>query len=299
MRRRVPGLLSPVLIALACLFAPLGALAGWATYGIGDPARYAAATAPLAADPAVREAVAEAVTSGIMREIRVAPALHAPVRSFTHEAVRSFTRTEAFRTAWGEANRATHAAVMRAVRGDGGGAVTLDVAPVAERVKRQLVRDGVPFAHRIPVGHTRVTVLSAGDLDRLRKGYRVLELTAFWLPSLAAALAVAGVLAAARRRRALFATGVGTALGGAALGLAVAVGRRLTLTDLPPDVSRAAVAAVYDALTVTLRVVTWLLVVVGAAVALGAWLTGRGGRSRRAPAAPVPAPPEEPDRARI
>ncbi|WP_189860148.1 hypothetical protein [Streptomyces poonensis] len=313
MRRRVPGLLSPVLIALACLFAPLGALAGWATYGVGDPARYAAATAPLAADPAVREAVADAVTDGIMREVRVAPALHAPVRSFTYRAVRSFTRTEAFRTAWNEANRATHAAVMRAVRGEGGGPVTLDVAPVAARVKRQLVHDGVPLAHRIPVEHTEVTVLSSGDLDRLRKGYRVLEITAFWLPSLAAALAVAGVLLAAHRRRALFATGIGTALGGALLGLAVAVGRRLTLADLPPDVSRGAAAAVYDALTGTLRVVTWLLVVFGVAVALGAWVTGRHGRGRRAPTEPAPAtapapapapatptpPAEEPGRAPV
>ncbi len=297
--RRVPGVLSPVLIALACLFAPLGALAGWATYGIGDPARYAAATAPLAADPAVRDAVAEAVTTGIMREVRVSPALHGPVRAFTHDAVRSFTRTEAFRTAWNEANRATHAAVMRAVHGDGEGPVTLDVAPVAERVKRQLVRDRVPYAHRIPVGHSEVTVLSARDLDRLRKGYRVLELTAFWLPSLAAALAVAGVLVAAHRRRALFATGLGTALGGALLGLAVAVGRRLTLTGLPPDVSRAAAAAVYDALTGTLRVVTWLLVVLGVAVALGAWVTGHHGRRRRASAGPAPAPAEEPRRAPV
>ncbi len=296
LRRVVPGYLSPVLIALACLFAPLGALAGWATYGIGDPARYAATTAPLAADPAVREAVADAVTEGIMREVRVGPALDGPVRSFTHQAVRSFTRTEAFRMAWGEANRATHAAVMRAVHGDGGGDVTLDVAPVAERVKQQLVRDGVPFAHRIPVGHTEVTVLSSDDLDRLRKGYRVLELTAFWLPSLAATLAVAGVLVAARRRRALFATGVGTALGGALLGVAVALGRRLTLTDLPPDLSRAAAAAVYDALTATLRVVTWLLVVLGAAVALAAWVTGRRGRARQVPVEPLAGPAEEPTR---
>lgn len=295
--RRVRSALSAVLTALACLLAPPGALSAWATYEIGDPARYAAATAPLAADPAVRDAIADEVTAAILREVRVGPSLHGPVRAFTHDAVRSFTHTEAYRAAWDAANRAAHDAVLRAVRGGGEGPVTLDIAPVTEQVKRQLAHEHVPFAHRIPVEHTEITVLSSEDLARLRKGYRVLELTAFWLPSLAVVFAVAGIAVAARRRRALFATGLGTALGGALLGLAVAVGRHLTLADLPSGVSRAAAAAVYDALTATLRVVTWLLVVLGMAVALGAWVTGLHGRHRQTPAEPQPALAQEQTRA--
>ena len=91
----------------------------------------------------------------------------------------------------------------------------------------------------------------------------------------------------------------GTALGGALLSLAVAVGRRLTLTDLPDPVHRPAVGAVYDALTATLRTVSWLLVAVGLAVALTCWLTGRYGRprARRGPAGPVPDPAQQPTRA--
>ncbi len=299
--RRVRSALSAVLTALACLLAPPGALSAWATYEIGDPARYAAATAPLAADPAVRNAIADAVadeiTAAFLREDRVGPPLHGPVRAFAHDAVRSFTRTEAYRAAWDAANRAAHDAVLRAVRGGGEGPVTLDVAPVTAQVKRRLAHDHVPFAHRIPVEHTEITVLSSEDLARLRKGYRVLELTAFWLPSLAVAFAVAGIAVAARRRRALFATGLGTALGGALLGLAVAVGRHMTLADLPSGVSRAAAAAVYNALTATLRVVTWLLVVLGTAVALGAWVTGPHGRQRAAPGEPQAALPQEQTRA--
>ncbi|WP_338059929.1 hypothetical protein, partial [Streptomyces ossamyceticus] len=210
---RARGPLSTALILLACLFAPVGALAAWATYELGDRARYEAVTAPLAADPDVREALADAVATGIMREVRVRPPLREPVRDFTHDAARSFTRTEAFRTAWLTANRAAHDAVLRAVRaksagGSGHGArpVTFDLAPVGERVKRQLARDHVPFAHRIPVAHTEVTVLSAEELVQLRKGYRMLEVAAFWFPVGALVLATVGILIATRRRRAVCAT---------------------------------------------------------------------------------------------
>lgn len=320
MSHRVRGALSSVLIVLAWLLTPVGALAAWATYELADRTRYEAAMAPLATDPAVQEALADAVTDGVLREVRVRPPLRGPVREFTHDAAYSFTETEAFRTAWHMVNRAAHDAVLKAVRqedtggGTGGGgadaggaggpglgeahAVTLDLAPVAERVKRQLVRDHVPFAHHIPVARTEVEVLSATELVHLRKGYRVLEIAAFWLPVGALALAAGGVLVATQRRRAVCATGLGTALGGALLGVAVALGRHLTLADLPPDVSPAAAGAVYDALTATLRTVTWALLLLGTTVAAAAWLTGHLVRHRRASAAPPPAPAEEPTRAR-
>ncbi|MEE1837240.1 hypothetical protein [Streptomyces sp. SP17KL33] len=311
MSHHARGALSAVLTALACLLTPVGALAAWATYELADRTRYEAVMAPLATDPAVREALADAVAAGVLREVRVGPPLRGPVREFTHDAARSFTQTEAFRTAWHMVNRAAHDAVLTAVRAEdteGGGAggpgvggaraVTLDLAPVGERVKRQLVRDHVPFAHRIPVARTEVEVLSAAQLVQLRKGYRVLEIAAFWLPVGALALAAGGVLVATQRRRAVCATGLGAALGGALLGVAVALGRHLTLADLPPDVSPAAAGAVYDALTATLRTVTWGLLLLGTTVAAAAWLTGHLVRHRRASSAPPPAPSEAPTRAR-
>ncbi|WP_328872674.1 hypothetical protein OHT76_22650 [Streptomyces sp. NBC_00287] len=263
--------LSAALIALACLLVPFGALAAWASYGLADTGRYVTAMAPLATDPAVREAVAHTVGDGIVRETGA----EAPMRPFVHDAVRSFTGTDAFRTAWDSGNRAVHDAVLRAVRDGGEGEVRVDLAPVAAEVKARLAADNMPLASRIPVEHTEVAVLPADELDRLRRGFHVLEIAGFWLPVAAAVLAVAGIAVAACRRRAVTATALGTALGGAFLALAVALGRRLTLADLPEDVHRPAAGAVYDALTATLRTVSWLLVAVGLAVALGTWLLTR------------------------
>ncbi|MFE9169171.1 hypothetical protein ACFYNZ_06530 [Streptomyces kebangsaanensis] len=281
MSRRLRSGLSAVLIALSCLLVPLGALSAWAAYGLADTGRYVTTMAPLADDPDVREAVADAVGNGIVREIGHeldAGVLRGTVAPFVHDAVRSFTRTEAFRTAWNEGNRAAHDAVLRALRDDRGkheSPVTVDLAPVTAQVKARLTEEHMPLAGRIPVEHTEVDLLPAQQLDRLQKGFHVLEVAGFWLPVAAVVFAVAGLALAARRRRALTATALGTALGGALLALAVAVGRSVTLADLPAEVSQPAVGAVYDALTATLRTTSWLLVALGLTVAALTWLTRR------------------------
>nr|WP_308288156.1 hypothetical protein [Streptomyces corallincola] len=285
MSPRLRSALSAVLIVLACLLVPFGALAAWAAYGLTDTGRYVTTMAPLAADPAVREAVADTVGDGILRQVDrrtdVRP-VRASVDPFVHDAVRSFTETQAFRLAWDTGNRVTHDAVLRALRGGDGagdateaGAVTIDFAPVAAEVKQQLTRDHVPLAARIPVEHRAVTLLPAGEVSHLRRGYHVLEVAGFWLPVSAVAFAVAGIALAVRRRRAVTATALGTALGGALLALALAVGRDLTLSGLPADIPHPAAGAVYDALTATLRTAAWLLLTLGATVALATWLTRR------------------------
>ncbi|MGV9349203.1 hypothetical protein ACWDSD_31235 [Streptomyces spiralis] len=325
MSRPLRSGLSAVLITLSCLLVPFGALTAWAAYGLTDTGRYVTTMAPLAADPDVREAVADTVGDGILDEIGRqvdAKVMRATVAPFVHDALHSFTQTAAFRTAWNEGNRAAHDAVLRALRDEPGGSdrpVTVDLAPVTANVKARLAQDHVPLANRIPVEHAEVALLPAQELGRLRKGFHVLEVAGFWLPVAAVVFAVAGIALAACRRRALVATALGTAVGGALLALALAVGRRLTLSDLPDEVSQPAAAAVYDALTATLRTVSWLLVALGLTVAALTWLTRRRtagndragrsnrprprqrlrlllGRRRRASSAPTQTQPPEPTR---
>ncbi|MFH8608684.1 hypothetical protein ACH4D5_14520 [Streptomyces sp. NPDC018029] len=274
MPKSVRPALSAVLLVLACLLVPFGALSAWAKYEIGDRDSYVATMAPLASDPAVRAAVADAVTDSVMKEIDVGP-LRGAVESFVRDAVRSFTETGAYRTAWKAANRGAHDAVQSALNDDSNGEVTIDLAPITEQIKRQLEDDGVPFASKIPVKHTEITVLESEDLGRLWKSFHTLQVAGVWPAVAAAVLAVAGVLLAARRRRAVTATALGMALTAAVLAAAVATGRALTLDDLPPDISRDAAGAVYDALTETLRVTAWVIIATGLVVALAMWLLPR------------------------
>jgi len=295
---RVRDGLSAALVVLACLLLPFGALAAWAAYGLTDTGRYVRAMAPLAGHPAVREAFADTVGAELTDDLE--PRLRRVAGPFVQDAARSFTRTDAFRAGWDTANRVTHTALLHAVRQDAEGRpVTVDVAPIAAEVRRQLIADDVPFARRIPVPHTEVAVLPAAEADRLREGYDVLEVAGLWLPLTTLTLAATGIAVAARRRRAVTATALGTALGGALLALAIAVGRHLTLAGLPAGLHRPAAEAVYDTLTATLRTTSWLLLALGLTAATTTWLTGRygpaGRRSRASASVSASAVPAVPD----
>jgi hypothetical protein len=280
--------LSVVLLALACLLVPLGTLSVWAKYEVGDSDRYVATMAPLAAEPAVRGAVADAVTNGIVAQLDAGP-LQSTVDAFVHDAVESFTGTDAFQKAWNTANRAARDAVQQAIDDGTDGPVTIDLAPVTGQVRQQLSDDGVAFADRIPVTHTTITVMSSRDLDRLRQSLRLLQRAGLWLPFAAFAFAAAGLTLARRRRRALTWAAFGVALAAAALLVALATSRSLTLDNLPSDVDRSAAGAAYDALSSSVRTASWWTAGTALAVAVCVWLSGRLNRR------PLPRPPAPPE----
>ncbi|MFJ6146007.1 hypothetical protein ACIQH7_20640 [Streptomyces anulatus] len=278
--------LSAVLLVLLAVLVPLSALSAWVDLEIDDTDRYVAAVSPLASDPAVQTTVTDLITDEAMRQIDLGP-LQDTVREFLHETVRSFTTTEAFRNAWDTANRAAHKAVAAALDGDSGEAVTIDLAPVIDQVKQDLVRDGVPFADRIPVERTEITVLGPGQADELRNSFRLLRYGSIWpaVATLVFLVLVVGIATVRRGMRAgLWATatvGAGFVLGAVVLRVLVAIGRGRVLDEVP-DSDRDAAAAVVDALTASLRTTVWVVLAVGAALLVGAVVTRvllRRGRS--------------------
>ncbi|MGC5532998.1 hypothetical protein [Streptomyces sp. SR-10] len=282
--------LSAVLLVLLAVLVPVSALSAWVDLEIDDTDRYVAAVSPLASDPAVQTTVADLVTEEAMRQIDLGP-LQDTVREFLHETVRSFTTTEAFRNAWDTANRAAHEAVAAALDGDSGKAVTIDLAPVIDQVKQDLVRDGVPFADQIPVERTEITVLGPGQADDLRNSFRLLRYGSIWpaVATLVFLVLVVGIATVRRGMRAgLWATatvGAGFVLGAIVLRVLVAAGRSRVLNEVP-DGDRDAAAAVVDALTASLRTTVWVVLAVGAALLVGAVVT-RVLLRRRRPAADV------------
>ncbi|MGW0749826.1 hypothetical protein [Streptomyces sp. NPDC002587] len=267
-------ILSAVLIALAALLVPASAVAYWAEHELGDADRYTAAMSPLAGAPAVQGLVVTQAGRALSGQIDAGP-FQGDLDALLGEALSSFAGTPAYRTAWDAANRAAHAAFLKALTTGHGNAVTIDLAPVIAQVKGELVADGVPFADRIPVTHVSVEVMEYDNLGALRKGFRMLQIAGVWLPVLTVVLAATAVAVAVHRRRAVIATGLGLAAGAVLLWIAVDLCRRLTLDDLPADIDRAAAGAVYDALTAFLRTSAWAVLAIGLAAALGAWVTGR------------------------
>ncbi|WP_328299853.1 hypothetical protein OG389_20115 [Streptomyces sp. NBC_00435] len=266
--------LSAVLIALVTLLVPASAVAYWADRELGNADRYTEAMSPLASDPAVQNVVVTQAGHALSGQIDAGP-FQGGVDTLLGEALHSFVGTPAYRTAWDAANHAAHGAFLEALTTGHGNAVTIDLAPVIAQVKNDLVDNGVPLADRIPVTHLSVKVMEYDNLGALRKGFRMLQIAGVWLPVLTVVLAATAVAVAVRRRRAVLATGLGLAAGALLLWLAVVLCRHLTLADLPADIDRAAAEAVYDALTAFLRTTVWVVLAVGLAAALAAWLTGR------------------------
>ncbi|MFF0568213.1 hypothetical protein ACFYT7_11220 [Streptomyces sp. NPDC004041] len=268
--------LSAVLLVLLTVLVPLSALSAWVDLEIDDTDRYVAAVSPLSSDPAVQATVADLVTDEAMERIDLGP-LQDTVREFLHETVRSFTTTEAFRAAWDTANRAAHEAVKAALDGDSGQAVTIDLAPVIDQVKQNLVRDGVPFADQIPVERTEITLLGPGQADELRDSFHWLRYCSIWpaVATLVLLVLVVGIATVRGGLRAgLWATGVvgaGFVLGAILLRVVVAVGRGRVLDEVPSS-DRDAAAAVVDALTASLRTTVWWVLAVGAVLLVGAVL---------------------------
>ncbi|MFJ6515720.1 hypothetical protein ACIQMO_06450 [Streptomyces sp. NPDC091406] len=270
----ISAALSAVLLVLLAVLVPLSALSAWVDLEIDDTDRYVAAVSPLASDPAVQATVADLVTEEAMRQIDLGP-LQDTVREFLHETVRSFATTEAFRNAWDTANRAAHKAVKAGLDGDSGQAVTIDLAPVIDQVKQDLVRDGVPFADQIPVKRTEITLLGPDQADELRSSFRWLRYCSIW-PAVATLVLLVLVVGIATVRRGLRAglwttavVGAGFALGAIVLRVLVAVGRNRVLDEVPGS-DRDAAAAVVDALTASLRTTVWVMLAVGAVLLLGA-----------------------------
>ncbi|MFF7256916.1 hypothetical protein [Streptomyces microflavus] len=266
--------LSAVLLVLLAVLVPFSALSAWVDLEIDDTDRYVAAVSPLSSDPAVQSTVTDLITDEAMRQIDLGP-LQDTVRDFLHEAVRSFTSTEAFRTAWDTANRTAHEAVTAALDGDSGEAVTIDLAPVIEQVKQDLVSQGVPFADQIPVRQTEITVIGADRADSLRDSFHWLRYCSIW-PAVATLVLLVLVVGIATvrggLRAALTATaavGAGFVLGAIVLRILVAVGRSRVLDEVPGSDQDAA-AAVVDALTASLRTTVWAVLAVGAVLLVGA-----------------------------
>lgn len=311
LRRRAPGrpwwrtTLSALLITLAAVLAPLGAVAVWIADEMADTDRYVATVAPLARHPDVRAAVTDRVTDAAMAKIdidsllsRVAPSdrprleralggLQGPItsgiRDFVRQTVANFVASDAFARTWEQLNRQAHAAFTGALTGSGdtavrvqGDAVVLDLEPVVAQVKQRLLDRGLSVASVIPEVRTDYTLVESKDVQRAQTGFRVLQVAGNWLPVVTVVLASAGVLLAAHRRRALVAAALGVAAGVAVLGIGLSVFRIVYLDHLPADTNQAAAGAVYDQMTRFLRMTVRMVIVLGVLVAVGAWLSGAG-----------------------
>jgi len=305
------SLIALLLLVLAWILAPLCVIAVWADSEISDTSRYVATMAPLAENPAVQDAVANRITDAVVQKLDV-PALvdqadqalggtrvppkaasalenllagpvTSSVTSLVHTASQKVVTSSAFATVWKDANRTAHTAVDNLLSGKKstalqahGNDVVLDLGPAVDQVKQQLVANGLSAASHIPTVNAQFTLFTSADVHKVQTGYRLLNAVGNWLPLITVLIAAAGVALAVRRRRALVAAALGTAVGMLLLGIGLAAARHIYLAHLPEGVSSPAAAAIFDQLVFFLRRTLRAVGVLGLGVALGAYLGGPG-----------------------
>lgn len=323
--------LAAVLVILGAILAPLSVVSVWASNTVGSQDQYVATVAPLATDPAIRSAVTTRVTDAVYARLDVptlvagalpprAQVLTQPisngVKSFINTVVSRIVTSPQFATFWEQANRAAHAQLVGALEGTStagvsvhNNQVTLDLSQLVAQVKSRLSASGLTIVDKIPTGSIRgtVTIFQSDKLGQIQGLYNALQTVGVWMPIIAAALLVAGVLLAPRRRRAIAWAAFGVLVMVLIATLVFYFGRNYYLTHLPPQIhSRAAAAAAFDILTRFLRqsartlavaaVVVWVVAFVsgparGAGTVRHAVTAGAGGlgdRAERAGLLPVP-----------
>ena len=310
-RRKHNGWRAPVsvvLIVIGCILAPLSVVAVWTANQVSSTDRYVANVAPLIHEPSIQRAMTEDITRQITTRLNVkglttqaanaltqkgltrvgsllnnfSSQIASSVNGFIHTQVAKIIASPQVANLWVQVNRAVHAQLVKALSGQGNGAVTisnnqvvLNLGPFIDIVKRDLANRGLTIVTRIPAINPTLALFSAKYLVKAQQGYRVLNDLKWVLPILTLVLLGLGVYVARRHRRALIGAGLGFAASMVILGLGLTIFRGIYLNSVPPRVLPADAAAVlYDTLVRFIREGLRILLVVGLIVAIGAFFSG-------------------------
>lgn len=299
-----------LLITIGVILAPVSVVAYWTKGYINDTDRFVASLAPLAEDPAVQaylvdEIVAvvndnvdiEGITSDLfdgLANLNLPPAaqnalslLEQPavqgVQGLIQSAATNIVASDAFAQLWEQALRTSQTQVIAALEGDSSGALVISdtgeigiqLGPIIDEVKTELVNRGFSLAQNIPEVDRTIVVAQSDSLVQARTGYQLLNLLGFILPLVSLGLIALGVLVAKRRSRTLIWAGLTLALAMAILAAGIAVGRILFVSALSPTYLPNNVAqALYDAVVPFINTTALSVGLVGFTVAVVAYLAG-------------------------
>ena len=230
--------------ALAAAFAvllPVAVTSAWIRGTVLSTSGYVAAVTPVAANPAVRDTVQEAVTAQVGAALKhagtslppaarvLAGPLGTGLADLARNRISEFMASRAFPRVWANVNRLAHSELISVLNGDStlvqatSGQFVLSLVPLISEVLHG-ASGRLPSVSTIPAAACRVLprtsslacaripLFPAAALARLRHAYRIL-IAATWLVLALTPLAFASALAASpRRRRTLLQMTIGSAL---------------------------------------------------------------------------------------
>ncbi len=304
-RHRPPrwrGIVAIVLIVLAMLLAPLTLAVLWMNHDLLNTDNYVKTVAPLSSNPALQTAVATDLTNQLWSKVNVqqqlagalpswAQAFAAPLsntlKGYAYQATHAVVSSQQFSQIWAAANKQGHAKVKAALLGNEGGIVqttggqiSVDLAPLADRVKAALDSRGIHALDGVATtpGSTTFVLFKSERLARAQKTVNFFHKFSVALPLLLIAAWAGAIAVSVRRRRTVLQLGFTLALAMAVTLIAYNLGRGAYLNAISsPQLPRAAAAAVFDTLLVGLRAAARTAFVLGLVIWIGALLLGPAG----------------------
>jgi hypothetical protein len=288
-----------LLLVLGCGLAALSVVAIWLRVTLLDTDRYVDTVAPIAAQPAVQDAVADKLETAIYSRIDfgslarevlperadvMAPVIETGVKSFISARITDFTRSQRFQDVWTEANLRAHTRLIGLLEGGRSGrlvldedTVYLDLSPAVDRVKSALQERGLTrIASAIPPSvDGQIQLVQSEGLVSAQRGVRLLKAVAWLLPLLSLLCLAGSVFLSRPRRRGLLHAAIGVALAMLLLVAALGVARSAYLDALGSGaLPRDAASSIFDTLVTFLRNGVRAVIIVAVLLALVSFVFG-------------------------
>jgi hypothetical protein len=285
-------------------------VASWAKVQLTDTDTFVATYAPLAKDPAVQAYITNQVVDVINQQVNVnqltsdvidgitslgtgpaatkaLEALKGPaaqgIQSLIHTTVNNFVTSNAFADVFASALKLSHSQLVATMQNNpkaaiaigSDGSIGIQLGPIMDQVKANLVSKGITFASQIPTIDRTITVTKSDAIPTVQLAYNVALVAGAWLPWVAIAFLAAGVLVARRRAVALIWAAIALALSMIVVAVAFAVGRIVFIASTSPSVLPSGVArTLFDTVVAAMQETTVAVLVLAIVVAVVGWFAG-------------------------
>ena len=303
--------IASLIVFVLAVILTIPALVGhWGHRTVIDAGRYIETVGPLGTSPEVQEAVATAVKDAVLERVDtekqvdellgglfpdrpVVQSLSAPIAAGINSAIGAlidrFVESDAFESLWITLNTELQRGLVAILSGDSDGVVrlegneiVLDISSLLGEVQQYLVDEGITAAASITIPDSDRTIVLAESpaLAQIRFVYSLTSPLLEWFPVIIAALFALSIWLSRRRARTVVATGVVLVVSGLLVWQGLNIGEGAFVDQLAGTVFAPASAVFWTTLFAYLVAGTKAVTLLGVAVIVAGWLSGRTSSAR-------------------
>lgn len=303
--------IASLLVFVLAVILTIPALVGhWGHRTVIDAGRYIETVGPLGTSTEVQEAVATAVKdavlervdtekqvdellSGLFPDRPIVQNLSAPIAAGINSAIGAlidrFVESDAFEKLWITLNTGLQRGLVAILSGETDGTVrlegdqiVLDISSLLGEVQQYLVDEGITAAANITIPDSDRTIVLAESpaLAQIRFVYSLTSPLLEWFPVIIAALFALSIWLSRRRARTVVATGVVLVVSGLLVWQGLNIGEGAFVDQLAGTVFAPASAVFWTTLFAYLVAGTKAVTLLGVAVIVAGWLSGRTSSAR-------------------